>query len=76
GNYSQKKYYDINIYDYLKKYQKFDVKIVHLVDLDGAKNTCNRQLEFFKKIVSYKIIDIQVGGGIRTEQDIDLLLSY
>ncbi|MBZ2279390.1 1-(5-phosphoribosyl)-5-((5-phosphoribosylamino)methylideneamino)imidazole-4-carboxamide isomerase, partial [Buchnera aphidicola] len=74
GDYSQKKYYDINIYDVLKKYYKYNVKIVHLVDLDGAKNNNNRQLEFFKTILSYNIIDVQIGGGIRNEQDINLLL--
>jgi len=75
GNYSEYKNYDINLISCLKEYKSKGIKIVHLVDLDGAKNSKNRQIELFKKILSYNIIPIQIGGGIRTTQDIRMLLD-
>ncbi|CAL4326167.1 1-(5-phosphoribosyl)-5-[(5-phosphoribosylamino)methylideneamino]imidazole-4-carboxamide isomerase [Buchnera aphidicola] len=75
GNYSNKKKYDIHLRSCLEEYQLKGVKNIHLVDLDGAKNSCNRQLEFFKKILSCTTIPIQIGGGIRTEEDISKLLN-
>ncbi|CAL4319041.1 1-(5-phosphoribosyl)-5-[(5-phosphoribosylamino)methylideneamino]imidazole-4-carboxamide isomerase [Buchnera aphidicola] len=74
GNYCKKTCYDIDLYNYLNEYHKKGVKIIHLVDLDGAQNSSKRQLQFFKDIISYKIISLQIGGGIRTEEDINTLL--
>lgn len=74
GNYCKKTHYNINLYDCLKEYNKQGVKIIHLVDLDGAKDSTKRQLQFLKDIISYKIISLQIGGGIRTEEDINTLL--
>ena len=46
----------------------------HLVDLTGAKNTKERQLSLIGQLLSGTPANIQIGGGIRTEQDvIDLL---
>ncbi|WP_422667562.1 1-(5-phosphoribosyl)-5-[(5-phosphoribosylamino)methylideneamino]imidazole-4-carboxamide isomerase [Buchnera aphidicola] len=75
GNYSKITYYDIDLYHNLQYYSKKGVKIIHLVDLDGAQNSKNKQFKFFKKIISYNIIPIQIGGGIRKEKDIDQLLT-
>jgi phosphoribosylformimino-5-aminoimidazole carboxamide ribotide isomerase len=47
---------------------------LHLVDLTGAKNTKERQLSLIGQLLSGTPANIQIGGGIRTEQDvIDLL---
>ncbi|QCI21992.1 1-(5-phosphoribosyl)-5-[(5-phosphoribosylamino)methylideneamino]imidazole-4-carboxamide isomerase [Buchnera aphidicola] len=75
GNYYHQKNYDINLHSSLKEYALKGVKLVHLVDLDGAKNIKSRQLELLKKILSYSTIPIQIGGGIRNEQDIEMLLN-
>lgn len=74
GDYSNKKKYEINLQDCLEQYHTQGVKNIHLVDLDGAKNSDNRQLEFFRNLLSYTTIPIQIGGGIRTEEDISNLL--
>ncbi|AEO08467.1 1-(5-phosphoribosyl)-5-[(5-phosphoribosylamino)methylideneamino] imidazole-4-carboxamide isomerase [Buchnera aphidicola str. Ak (Acyrthosiphon kondoi)] len=75
GNYLNQKHYDINLSDYLEKYKSKRIQIVHLVDLDGAKNRENRQIELFKEILSYSTIPLQIGGGIRTTKDINTLLD-
>jgi len=75
GDYLKYKNYDVKLINYLKEYKLKGIKVIHLVDLDGAKNSKNRQIELFKKILSYNIIPIQIGGGIRTTQDIRTLLD-
>ncbi|WAI11872.1 MAG: 1-(5-phosphoribosyl)-5-[(5-phosphoribosylamino)methylideneamino]imidazole-4-carboxamide isomerase [Buchnera aphidicola (Macrosiphum albifrons)] len=75
GDYLKKKNYDINLPCYLEEYKLKGIKIIHLVDLDGAKNSENRQIELFKKILSNTTVSIQIGGGIRTTKDISTLLN-
>ncbi|WP_295164797.1 1-(5-phosphoribosyl)-5-[(5-phosphoribosylamino)methylideneamino]imidazole-4-carboxamide isomerase [uncultured Buchnera sp.] len=75
GNYSNQKKYDINLYKRLKDYKIKGVKNIHLVDLDGAKNIKKRQTKIFKDIISYTDIPIQIGGGIRNEEDINMFLN-
>ncbi|QCI16939.1 1-(5-phosphoribosyl)-5-[(5-phosphoribosylamino)methylideneamino]imidazole-4-carboxamide isomerase [Buchnera aphidicola (Aphis helianthi)] len=75
GNYLEKKFYDIDLYQNLINYKKQGVKIIHLVDLNGTKNIKNRQLNLLKDIISYTNIPIQIGGGIRTEKDINMLFK-
>ncbi|ANZ22345.1 1-(5-phosphoribosyl)-5-((5-phosphoribosylamino)methylideneamino)imidazole-4-carboxamide isomerase [Buchnera aphidicola (Diuraphis noxia)] len=75
GDYAYQKNYDINLYESLEKYASKGVKLVHIVDLDGAKNSNNRQLKLLKKILNHTTIPIQVGGGIRNQKDIDILFE-
>ncbi|MDW2068376.1 HisA/HisF-related TIM barrel protein, partial [Vibrio sp. 1579] len=47
---------------------------LHLVDLTGAKDTSARQLDLIAKLLASTPANIQIGGGVRTEQDVvDLL---
>ncbi|AHG85765.1 1-(5-phosphoribosyl)-5-[(5- phosphoribosylamino)methylideneamino] imidazole-4-carboxamide isomerase [Bibersteinia trehalosi USDA-ARS-USMARC-190] len=48
---------------------------LHLVDLTGAKNPAQRQTALIGKIIHETHCKIQVGGGIRTEQDVADLLA-
>lgn len=48
---------------------------LHLVDLDGAKNPAKRQLKTIEQIVKNIPVPIQVGGGIRTLDDVKNLLN-
>ena len=75
GDYFRQRNYNINLYSSLEEYKSKGVKIIHLVDLDGAKNSENKQIELFKKILSYSTIPIQIGGGIRSTKDIDMLFD-
>lgn len=69
------KKYDVNLKRYLEEYKLKGVKIIHLVDLDGARNSKNRQLKLFKNILSYTTIPLQIGGGIRSVEDINMFLD-
>ena len=47
---------------------------LHIVDLDGAKEGRPVQTDLISKIVAAARLSVQVGGGIRRREDIDLLL--
>ncbi len=48
---------------------------LHVVDLDGAKNPTNNQLNLITNLIQHTNINIQVGGGIRSKQQIKNLLD-
>ncbi|MFT5996792.1 MAG: phosphoribosylformimino-5-aminoimidazole carboxamide ribotide isomerase, partial [Glaciecola sp.] len=49
-------------------------KVLHIVDLTGAKDPARRQIPLIKSMVATGLMAFQAGGGVRTKQDvIDLL---
>lgn len=58
-----------------EQFKREGATVLHVVDLDGAKNGALAQVDLIADIVSIFSGTVQVGGGIRTTQDIDTLLS-
>ncbi len=60
----------------LTDYVAAGAKRLHAVDLTGAKDPAARQLTLIRKIVSAipETVELQVGGGIRTREDVKSLL--
>ena len=48
---------------------------LHLVDLDGAKNPDNRQIDLIAKIINSTGLKVQTGGGIRSFADVQALVD-
>ena len=57
------------------KWQSFGAKFLHVVDLDGARKGSPQNLDAIKKILDAVKIPIEVGGGIRTLDDMEKVLS-
>ena len=57
------------------KWQSMGAKFLHVVDLDGARAGSPQNLDAIKKILDAVTIPIEVGGGIRTLDDMEKLLS-
>jgi phosphoribosylformimino-5-aminoimidazole carboxamide ribotide isomerase len=49
---------------------------LHVVDLEGAKDGSGRNREAIRSIVRAVKVPVQVGGGIRSSQDVEQLLSW
>jgi phosphoribosylformimino-5-aminoimidazole carboxamide ribotide isomerase len=49
--------------------------VLHLVDLTGAKDPARRQIPLLKTLVAGVNVPVQVGGGVRTEEDVAALLD-
>lgn len=57
------------------KWQSMGARFIHVVDLDGARAGSPQNLDAIKKILDAVKIPIEVGGGIRTLDDMERLLS-
>ena len=57
------------------KWQSQGAKFLHVVDLDGARAGSPQNLSAIKSILDAVKIPIEVGGGIRTLNDMEKLLS-
>lgn len=70
GDYAQKTTYYKDPYEVARRYEDVGVRRLHLVDLDGAKQACpaSVNLRAMERIASRTSLDIQYGGGIKTEQ--------
>lgn len=77
GNYQLRSDYG-NPISVLKQYIHEGAQIIHLVDLMGAKDPANRQISLINTLIQEAYnnsLQIQIGGGIRTAQDIETLLK-
>lgn len=75
GDYGQQRDYGRDPLPRLQDYQRQGAEVLHLVDLTGAKDPAARQIPLLKKLLAGVSVPVQVGGGIRTEQDVEALLS-
>ena len=57
------------------KWQSMGAKFLHVVDLDGARKGSPQNLDAIKNILDAVEIPIEVGGGIRTLDDMETLLT-
>ena len=75
GDFDQVTRYDDNPASRLASFAAEGAQWVHIVDLDGAKAGAARQYELVGEMASAVDINIQCGGGVRTEDDIKRLLD-
>ena len=74
GDYNQKTTYNDNALEVALDFIKSGAKLIHVVDLDGAKEGHIVNIDVIKKLCENNI-PIEIGGGIRSFNDIDLLLN-
>ena len=58
-----------------KKWEEQGAKFLHLVDLDGALSGKSCNLDTVKEILAVVNIPVELGGGIRTMENIDKVLA-
>lgn len=75
GDYGQVTEYKVNPSEQFNLYHQAGANWLHLVDLTGAKDTAARQLSLIKTLLDSTPANIQIGGGVRTEQDVADLLE-
>lgn len=76
----QGEFKDITVYsDHPEKvaqyWQSQGASFLHLVDLDGALAGRSVNAEAIRRITSAVSLPVEIGGGIRTEEDIEAMLS-
>lgn len=75
GDYEQKKIYNENPVEVAKQFEAAGLRYLHVVDLDGAKAGVVKNYKTIEKLVSETSLKIDVGGGIKTGEDIQSLFN-
>ena len=71
GDFNQMTSYEKSPFDQAKIYFQNGFKNIHIVDLDGALKGKSSNSNIVKEIIKNFKLKIQIGGGIRTIDDID-----
>ncbi|WP_455683341.1 1-(5-phosphoribosyl)-5-[(5-phosphoribosylamino)methylideneamino]imidazole-4-carboxamide isomerase [Thomasclavelia sp.] len=75
GDYNQKTVYSNKPEELAQKFEAMGAKLLHVVDLDGAKDGKCVNLETIKKIKQNTSMQIELGGGIRNIDTVALYLD-
>lgn len=75
GDFSKEKVYGDDPLTYAKHFEKVGAKRIHIVDLDGAKEGRPVHKDLILSLVKEICIPVQVGGGLRTEEDVSSYLE-
>lgn len=70
GDYDQKKVYNEHPLEVAKEFEAKGIKRLHLVDLDGAKSKHVVNLKTIEEIATHTSLNIDFGGGIKSDEDI------
>lgn len=73
GDFSRQKEYDANPVRRAREWEYRGARAIHVVDLDGAKEGRPVQLELLRKMAGSVNVPLQVGGGVRTLEDLRTL---
>ena len=72
GDYNQKKIYNEDPLEVAKMFEGSGIQRLHLVDLDGAKQKKIINQKVLEAIASYTNLQIDFGGGVQSDHDIQL----
>ncbi|MEB5924051.1 1-(5-phosphoribosyl)-5-[(5-phosphoribosylamino)methylideneamino]imidazole-4-carboxamide isomerase [Franconibacter daqui] len=75
GDYGQQRDYGSDPLPRLQDYEAQGAQVLHLVDLTGAKDPAKRQIPLLQKLLAGVSVPVQVGGGVRMEEDVAALLE-
>ncbi len=75
GDYSKKTVYSSHPEELAKKFEGMGAKLLHVVDLDGAKDATTANAQTIKKIRDAISIKMELGGGIRNEETVAYYLD-
>jgi len=75
GDYGQQRDYGRDPLPRLQDYQAQGARVLHLVDLTGAKDPAARQIPLLTNLLAGVSVPVQVGGGVRSEEDVAALLN-
>jgi phosphoribosylformimino-5-aminoimidazole carboxamide ribotide isomerase len=75
GDFGAETRYEYSPRELLEKYRTLGASWVHVVDLDGARDGALANREVIVDLAAQRLVRLQVGGGIRSPQVIEDLIS-
>ena len=76
GDYDRRKVYDASPVDMAKRYADCGVRRIHVVDLDGAISSSPKNLRTLEQMAVGAGVEIEWGGGIKSEESLRALFDY
>lgn len=76
GDYDQETVYGNDPAGIAQQFAHEGAKWIHVVDLDGAKDGAGKNGEIVQAIVAKAGVQVQLGGGIRSDADIERVLGW
>ena len=73
GDFDRQKEYDADPIGRAREWERRGARAIHVVDLDGAKEGRPVQLELVREMAGSVSVPLQVGGGVRTLEDLRAL---
>ncbi|RXH52202.1 1-(5-phosphoribosyl)-5-[(5-phosphoribosylamino)methylideneamino]imidazole-4-carboxamide isomerase [Kurthia gibsonii] len=75
GDYAQETIYGDSPFDMAKSFADAGATFIHMVDLDGAKDGERVHAKDIVRVAKELPMRVQIGGGIRTEEDVAFYLD-
>lgn len=75
GDYEKETVYADSPFEMAKRFAKAGASYVHMVDLDGAKDGERRHAKEVIRVAKELPLKVQIGGGIRSEEDVRFYLE-
>jgi phosphoribosylformimino-5-aminoimidazole carboxamide ribotide isomerase len=75
GDFSKEIFYSANPVEIAKKWQSLGAKFMHIVDLDGALYGEPKNLPIVEDILKAVDVPLELGGGLRTDESVENVLS-
>ena len=75
GDFSQKTVYSSDPVEVAKGFENAGLKRLHIVDLDGARTGTPANLAVLERVAAGTSLDIDFGGGIKTETDVEAIFA-
>lgn len=75
GDYGRQLTYDVDAASTARAFRDAGATWMHVVDLDGAKDGRPTQVQLVGEIIRASGLRVEVGGGVRSADDIDRLLA-
>lgn len=67
GDYGRQTVYDASPAEMVRRYAGAGISRIHVVDLDGARSGCPRNLGVVEQMASLGLAGIELGGGIKSD---------
>src|ERR1700712_5236942 len=74
GDYQQVTEYDVTLEEMIERYQSNGTNLIHIIDLNGAKNDFSNQQYLFE-VIKKTEMHVQYGGGIRSIDKVKELID-
>ena len=75
GDYDTKKVYSEDPVEVAKMFEAHGIRRLHTVDLDGARSSHVVNYKVIERIADHTSLVIDFGGGIKTDEDIDIAFA-